>query len=61
MKAKKNRRTYTIGINEGGKAILDGRNTKIEGFESGNFINPTIIEDVNLKKEIINTEIFGQL
>ena len=25
----------------------------------GNFINPTIIEDVNLKKEIINTEIFG--
>ena len=48
-----------IGINEGGKAILDGRNTKIKGFESGNFINPTIIEDVNLKKEIINTEIFG--
>ena len=48
-----------IGINEGGKAILDGRNTKIKGFENGNFINPTIIEDVNLKKEIINTEIFG--
>ena len=44
-----------IAINEGGKAILDGRNTKIKGFESGNFINPTIIEDVNLKKEIINS------
>ena len=38
---------------------LKQRNTKIKGFESGNFINPTIIENVNLKKEIINTEIFG--
>ena len=35
--AKKNRRTIQIGINEGGKAILDGRNTKIKGFESGTY------------------------
>lgn len=47
------------GINEGAKVLLDGRNTKVSGFEKGNFIAPTILENVALDKELIQTEIFG--
>ena len=47
------------GIDEGGKLLLDGRNTSISGFEKGNFIQPTIIENLPLNGEIIRTEIFG--
>lgn len=47
------------GLDEGGKLILDGRNTTISGFEKGNFIQPTIIENLPLEGEIIKTEIFG--
>ncbi len=48
-----------MGIDEGAKILLDGRNTSISGFEKGNFIKPTILENVALDKEIIRTEIFG--
>ncbi|PIB30579.1 CoA-acylating methylmalonate-semialdehyde dehydrogenase [Maribacter sp. 4G9] len=48
-----------MGINEGAKVLLDGRNTKVSGFEKGNFIAPTILENVALDKELIRTEIFG--
>ncbi|RRQ49154.1 methylmalonate-semialdehyde dehydrogenase (CoA acylating) [Maribacter algicola] len=47
------------GINEGAKVLLDGRNTKVSGYEKGNFIAPTILENVALDKELIQTEIFG--
>lgn len=47
------------GKDEGGNLLLDGRNTKVSGYESGNFIAPTILEGVPLQGEIINTEIFG--
>ena len=47
------------GIDEGAKVLLDGRNAKIPGYETGNFISPTILEDVALDKELIRTEIFG--
>lgn len=47
------------GINEGANILLDGRNTKIKGFEKGNFIGPTILEGLPLNGEIVNTEIFG--
>lgn len=47
------------GINEGANVLLDGRNTKIKGFEKGNFIGPTILEGLPLNGEIVNTEIFG--
>jgi len=48
-----------LGITEGANALLDGRNIKIPGYEKGNFISPTILENVSLKKKLINTEIFG--
>ena len=47
------------GISEGGNVLLDGRDIKVSGFENGNFIAPTILENVALDGEIIETEIFG--
>jgi malonate-semialdehyde dehydrogenase (acetylating)/methylmalonate-semialdehyde dehydrogenase len=47
------------GVNEGAKVLLDGRNAKVSGYEKGNFIAPTILENVALDKELIQTEIFG--
>lgn len=47
------------GVHEGAKLLLDGRKAAIEGFETGNFIKPTILEDVPLGGEIVQTEIFG--
>ena len=47
------------GIDEGAKALLDGRNASISGYENGNFLTPTILENVALDKELIKTEIFG--
>ncbi len=47
------------GVDEGAKLLLDGRNASISGYEKGNFLNPTILEDVALDKELIGTEIFG--
>lgn len=47
------------GIAEGGKVLVDGRQAKISGYEKGNFIQPTIIEDLPLNGELAGTEIFG--
>lgn len=47
------------GISEGGRLLLDGRGAKISGYEKGNFIQPTIIEDIPLDGELATTEIFG--
>lgn len=47
------------GIQEGGSILLDGRNTKVSGFENGNFIQPTIIENLPPDGDLIKTEIFG--
>ncbi len=47
------------GVAEGGKILVDGRNAKISGYEKGNFIQPTIIENVPLDGELAATEIFG--
>ncbi|TDE14579.1 CoA-acylating methylmalonate-semialdehyde dehydrogenase [Dyadobacter psychrotolerans] len=57
----KNRVNHLIdkGIQEGGRVIVDGRNVQVPGFEQGNFIAPTIIEDIPLDGELAATEIFG--
>ena len=47
------------GIDEGANLLLDGRNARISGYEKGNFLTPTILENVALDKELIKTEIFG--
>ncbi len=47
------------GITEGGRLLVDGRQGKVAGFENGNFILPTIIENIPLEGELAATEIFG--
>src|SRR5690606_14823102 len=47
------------GLDEGANLLLDGRNASISGYEKGNFLAPTILENVALDKELIQTEIFG--
>jgi malonate-semialdehyde dehydrogenase (acetylating)/methylmalonate-semialdehyde dehydrogenase len=47
------------GVNDGAKAVVDGRNTKIAGRENGNFIKPTILDGVPASSSLANTEIFG--
>jgi len=47
------------GIAEGASVLLDGRNMKVTGYETGNFISPTILENLSLTGELIRTEIFG--
>ncbi|GAB4173748.1 MAG: CoA-acylating methylmalonate-semialdehyde dehydrogenase [Coleofasciculaceae cyanobacterium] len=47
------------GANEGAKVLVDGRNPKISGYEQGNFVRPTILQNVDPNSEIARTEIFG--
>jgi malonate-semialdehyde dehydrogenase (acetylating)/methylmalonate-semialdehyde dehydrogenase len=47
------------GITEGGSVLLDGRNAAIKSYEKGNFIRPTIIENLPVGGELLRTEIFG--
>jgi malonate-semialdehyde dehydrogenase (acetylating)/methylmalonate-semialdehyde dehydrogenase len=49
----------TAGVGEGAKAILDGRKTKIPNHESGNFVTPTVLDDLPSSSSLANTEIFG--
>ena len=47
------------GIKEGADLILDGRNCKIQGYENGFFIGPTLFDNVGPKMKIYKEEIFG--
>ncbi|MCP9496290.1 MAG: CoA-acylating methylmalonate-semialdehyde dehydrogenase [Pyrinomonadaceae bacterium MAG19_C2-C3] len=47
------------GEREGAKVLLDGRAAKIPDFAGGNFIKPTILDDVSPTGELSDTEIFG--
>jgi malonate-semialdehyde dehydrogenase (acetylating)/methylmalonate-semialdehyde dehydrogenase len=48
-----------VGEKQGAKILLDGRNSKIPKYESGNFVKPTILDDVPATSELADTEIFG--
>lgn len=47
------------GVEAGGRLVLDGRNIVVPGYESGNFIGPTILSDVTTDMECYKEEIFG--
>ncbi len=47
------------GEAEGGSILLDGRNASVKDYEQGNFIQPTILENIPVDGELIKTEIFG--
>ena len=49
----------SIGEKEGAKLILDGRNYKIQGYENGFFVGPTLFDHVKKDMMIYKDEIFG--
>ena len=48
-----------IGVKEGAKLVIDGRNFKIQGYENGYFVGPTLFDNVNQNMKIYKEEIFG--
>src|SRR6056300_666416 len=47
------------GISEGATLEMDGRNLNLQGFENGNFVGPTIFNNVSTDMTIYREEIFG--
>jgi len=47
------------GIAQGAKLVLDGRTVKIEGFENGFYLGPTILDHVSEEMSVGSDEIFG--
>ena len=47
------------GAEEGASLILDGRGIRVEGYENGNFVGPTIFDNVTADMQIYKEEIFG--
>jgi malonate-semialdehyde dehydrogenase (acetylating)/methylmalonate-semialdehyde dehydrogenase len=48
-----------LGEKQGAKVLLDGRNAKVPKYETGNFVKPTILDDVPPRSDLADTEIFG--
>jgi len=47
------------GVKDGAKLLLDGRDLKIQGYENGYFVGPTLFDEVNKDMKIYKEEIFG--
>lgn len=47
------------GVEQGAKLLLDGRQCKVAGYESGNFLAPTIFSEVKPGMDIYDQEIFA--
>jgi len=47
------------GKNEGASLLVDGRGAKIPNYGQGNFIKPTVLQNVPAGGELSKTEIFG--
>ncbi len=47
------------GIDEGAKVVLDGRDIKVQGYENGFYIGPTILDHVTQEMTVGAMEIFG--
>jgi malonate-semialdehyde dehydrogenase (acetylating)/methylmalonate-semialdehyde dehydrogenase len=48
-----------IGVKEGAKLLVDGRNFKMQGYENGNFMGGCLFDDVKPDMRIYKEEIFG--
>lgn len=52
-------RLIQSGVDEGATLLLDGRGITVEGYENGNFVGPTIFDNVTTDMQIYSQEIFG--
>lgn len=48
-----------VGLEEGAKIALDGRNLKVEDYPNGYYVGPTVMIEVKPEMEIAKEEIFG--
>jgi malonate-semialdehyde dehydrogenase (acetylating)/methylmalonate-semialdehyde dehydrogenase len=48
-----------MGVKEGAKLELDGRNIRVPGYPDGNFVGPTVFSGVKPGMSIYKEEIFG--
>ena len=48
-----------VGIKEGAKLVVDGRNFKLQGYENGNFMGGCLFDNVEPSMRIYKEEIFG--
>ena len=53
------RKWRETGVSEGAKLVLDGRGVKVEGYEKGFYIGPTVFDHVKPGMTIGEREIFG--
>ncbi len=49
----------SLGLEEGAKLLLDGRNYNLQGYENGYFVGPTLFDNVSKNMTIYKDEIFG--
>jgi malonate-semialdehyde dehydrogenase (acetylating)/methylmalonate-semialdehyde dehydrogenase len=47
------------GVAAGAKPLVDGRNTRIDGYAGGHFVRPTVLGNVDPASELARTEVFG--
>ncbi|QSQ93463.1 CoA-acylating methylmalonate-semialdehyde dehydrogenase [Acinetobacter indicus] len=47
------------GVEQGAELLLDGRDVQVAGYEQGNFVGPTIFNQVTTEMRIYKEEIFG--
>jgi len=47
------------GVDEGARVLVEGRDALIKGYENGNFLRPTILDNVLPGTTVATTEIFG--
>ena len=48
-----------LGVKEGAKLVVDGRNIKLQGYEKGFYIGGCLFDNVNKNMRIYKEEIFG--
>ena len=48
-----------IGVKEGAKLVVDGRNFKLSGYENGFYVGPCLFDNVTNEMQIYKEEIFG--
>ncbi|MBS0565289.1 MAG: CoA-acylating methylmalonate-semialdehyde dehydrogenase [Proteobacteria bacterium] len=47
------------GVEQGAKLVVDGRGIRIQGYENGFFVGPTLFDNVTRDMDIYKQEIFG--
>ena len=47
------------GVEQGATLVTDGRNLKLQGYENGHFVGPTLFDNVTPDMDIYKEEIFG--